>query len=45
MAQRVPADPPRVWDCMYCGATGVLPPGEALDTYQCPDCGEPVFVR
>lgn len=33
------------WDCMTCGEEGTLPPGEDVDSYQCPSCGEPVFPR
>lgn len=31
------------WSCFSCGSDGPLPRGETLDTYQCPQCGEPVF--
>ena len=30
------------WACEYCGQQGELPAGETVDTFQCPDCGEPV---
>lgn len=30
------------WVCEFCGASGVLQPGEDIDTTQCEVCGEPV---
>ena len=31
------------WACGFCGDFGRLPPGETVDTYLCPTCGEMVL--
>ena len=34
------------WACDYCGYAGRvrLPPGDTVDSLQCPMCGEPVTL-